>query len=109
MNYADSEETEVETVATVPCAEPHDTEVYAAMDVAGDEFPGDEEIDLQADEFCAGEFTGFVGTDPAVSEIFYSYFMPSEASWNGLDDREILCLVVDLEGGVTGTMAGANR
>lgn len=109
MNYGDSEETEVETVATVPCAEPHDTEVYAAMDIAGDEYPGEEEIDLQADEFCAGEFTGFVGTDPAVSEIFYSYFMPTEESWNGLDDREILCLVVDLEGGVTGTMGGSNR
>lgn len=109
LNYGDSEATEVETVATVPCGEPHDTEVYAAMDVAGDEFPGMDELELQADEFCAAEFTTFVGTDPAVSEIFFSYFTPTEMSWNQIDDREILCMVVDLEGGVTGTMGGSNR
>lgn len=109
MNYGESEETEVETVATVPCAEPHDTEVYAATYYEGDEFPGMDALETRADEYCAAEFTGFVGTDPAVSEIFYSYFTPTEASWDQIDDREILCMVVDLEGGVTGTMGGSNR
>lgn len=101
--------TEVQTIPTRPCSEAHDSEVYAGTEMTDADFPGDEATDAQADDFCYGEFNQFVGLAFEESVLGYMYLMPSEQTWNELDDREILCLVVDPSGGVTGTMKGAAR
>jgi hypothetical protein len=101
--------TEVETIPTRPCSEAHDSEVYASTEMTETAFPGDEAADTQADEFCYGEFTQFVGLAFEDSLLGYMYLRPTQVTWDEVDDREILCLVVDPEGGVTGTMKGAAR
>jgi hypothetical protein len=101
--------TEVQTIPTRPCDEAHDSEVYASTEMTDDAYPGDEATDSRADEFCYGEFTQFVGLAFEDSTLGYMYLMPSQETWDELDDREILCLLVDPEGGVTGTMKGAAR
>lgn len=83
-------ETEITSVPIVECSEPHDTEIYFASSVAGDEYPGLEAVQTQADEDCRSAFEGFVGLAYDDSVLYYSTLYPSDESWGG-GDREILC------------------
>ncbi len=105
-NDGDLDSAEVSSVEAVPCDEPHDNEVYAAFDVDGDEFPGAAQIQTVATERCLEEFEPFVGAAYEESRFDYWPMTPTESSW-GQGDREVLCLVydVDLEK-ITGSAAG---
>ena len=99
----------VETVPVIPCAEAHDSEVYAAKDLPAGDYPGEEEVSTLADDYCYSEFEGFVRLSYESSALAYLPMYPLQEGWEQLDDRELLCLVVDLDGGVTGTLKGAAR
>lgn len=102
--------TEIETVPTVDCAEPHDYEVYSAVIMDDDEYPGEEQTIAEADEQCTSLFEGFIGV-PYDEALAYavSYFYPTSPSWN-LGDREILCLVYGIdETGVLEKVTGTLR
>ncbi len=103
------EATEVQTVPTRPCTEVHDSEIFASTTLPDGDFPGDDAVTATADDFCYGQFQTFVGMAYEQSVLGLSYFMPSKESWDGMGDREVLCILVDPAGGVTGTMQGANR
>jgi hypothetical protein len=101
-------EVEIETVPVVPCSEPHDYEVYLSHIIDSDTFPGAEEMVTLADDVCLDAFEPFVGLDYDSSRFTFSTMYPTQMSWNGLDDREILCLITDynyekLVGSVAGT------
>jgi hypothetical protein len=101
-------EGEVSTVPTVDCAEKHDSEAYASIIMDDGDFPGDQAVDDQAISDCTTEFNSFVGLDYQSSALDFAYYYPTEKSWaNG--DREILCLIVDPAGQVTGSLEGAAR
>lgn len=103
----DAEATEqVETVPTTPCAEPHDSEVYASIIMPDEAYPGEEAIFALADEDCLTEFETFVGGEWSTSPYDFSYYFPTEGSW-AEGDREILCVAYDPEGPVTGSLAGS--
>ncbi len=103
----DAEATEqVDTVPTTPCDEPHDSEVYASVIHPDDEYPGQEAILAFADEECLAEFEVFVGGAWDTSPYDFSYYFPTEGSW-GEGDREILCVIYDPEGPVTGSLEGS--
>ncbi|GGC03248.1 septum formation family protein [Cellulomonas carbonis] len=104
-----AEATEVESVPTVPCGDPHDAEVYATTLLDDGDFPGDEAVAKKADELCYGEFEAFVGLPYEDSALDFTMLYPSEQSWDLMDDREVVCILVDLDGGVTGSMAAAGR
>jgi hypothetical protein len=93
----------------VPCAEAHDSEVYAAHQMTDETYPGDDAVVTAADDFCYAEFGGFVGMAYEDSNLLYTTMFPSSDSWKLNDDREILCIVLDENGGITGTLAGAAR
>lgn len=100
---------ETSTIATVPCELEHDSEVFAALRLeGGDEapFPGDETITQFADESCILEFERFIGLDYLQSRFDVSYLHPTPESW-ATGDRELLCIVYDPAGPVTGSLAGA--
>lgn len=96
------------TVPVIPCAEEHESEIYAAVDLPEGDYPGDDAIATQADEYCYGEFEGFVGTAWEDSDFEYGYLSPSAESWDQ-GDREVLCMIVDPAGLTSGSLAGANR
>ena len=100
---------ELTTVPVIPCAEAHESEVYAAVDLADGAFPGDDAIATQADEFCYGEYQGFVGVAWEDSAFEYGYMSPTQASWEEGDDREVLCVIWDPAGLTTGSLAGVAR
>jgi len=87
---------EVNSVPGVPCTSPHDNEVYAVYDVTAQSFPGDAIADM-AHEGCLQRFESFVGKDYDSSSLDIATLYPSRESWNGQNDREVVCAVYDVE------------
>lgn len=108
INSDELSEDGVTSVPVLPCANPHGDEVYFAFNMTGDVFPGQDVIDAEADATCTAEFTTFVGLDYESSVLDWWQFTPSEGSW-GEGDREVLCLIYDPAGDVSGTLAGSAR
>lgn len=98
---------EVTTVTPLGCSEPHDAEVFAAITHDGD-FPGAEELRVEAEERCTAEFEGFVGLPYAESELSFSVLSPTEDGWERAGDRESLCVLL-LEESVSESLEGAAR
>ena len=94
----DPDAEEVSDVDVLPCTEPHDSEVYAAMDINADSYPGEEAVDTMAQEFCLAQFQPYIGTDYSVSALDIGYLTPTAMSWTLGNDREILCTVYRVDG-----------
>ncbi|GLK18342.1 septum formation family protein [Herbiconiux flava] len=105
----DTDGTEVSEVPLVDCADEHDFEVYSDFELTGDEFPGTDEINTQADAQCLSDFESFVGISYDDSTLGYTYFTPTEGSWTDGDDRLVSCLIGDPNGKVSGTLKGAAK
>ncbi len=101
-------EEEVSEVPVVPCDQPHTDEVYLVTELPDGDFPGDEDIQSQADDLCITEFEAFVGKSYEESALDYYWYVPTKGSWNRWDDRKIQCVVFSYEE-VTGTLAGSAR
>jgi hypothetical protein len=108
---------EVFDVEAVPCAEPHEYEVYHEFEVdLGDEWPGTEAIGTAADEGCHPEFEAFTGIAFEESAtLWYTAFTPLEASW-AQGDRVVQWIVYEAsdDAGMTivpveGSLKGAAR
>ncbi|MGI9613430.1 MAG: septum formation family protein [Acidimicrobiales bacterium] len=91
---------EFESTQGIPCDQPHTDEVYYAFNLPeGDgSWPGDSAVGEQADQGCYDAFAPFVGVGYDVSIYGYGTVSPTEASWDGLDDREVLCLINNYDG-----------
>lgn len=98
----------VSTVPVVPCSQEHNQEVYAIELIADGAFPGSDAVSEQARQVCRAEFEVFVGLAYDDSDLYLNTLYPTEGSWGG-GDREIVCLIYDKVGPVTGSLRGANR
>ncbi|MEN9620472.1 MAG: hypothetical protein RL499_665 [Actinomycetota bacterium] len=96
---------EVQTVHTVPCDEPHDSEVYSSQRLGESSYRGDAVVVSEAEALCLEAFEVFVGEPYLDSRFDFSYYYPTEASWSN-GDREVLCVIYDPEGPVTGSLKG---
>lgn len=95
----------VQTVPTVPCDGPHDSEIYSTHLLGQSGYPGEEDVIGQADALCLPAFEEFVGEPYLDSRFDFSYYYPTEASWAS-GDREVLCVIYDPEGPITGSLRG---
>lgn len=96
---------DVVEVETVPCAEPHDYEVYHHAELPDGEYPVG--VSGQADEICSTAFETFVGMPLEVSTLEFSHYTPTVGSW--LDgDRAVDCLIYGAEQ-TAGSLKGAAR
>ncbi len=91
---------EVQTLPTVPCNEPHDSEVIASITLRGTAYPGEAAITLQADAGCISALERLVGMPYLETPYDVSYYAPTELSWSG-GDREVLCVAYDPAGPLT--------
>ncbi|GAB3480041.1 septum formation family protein [Nocardiopsis coralliicola] len=101
-------EGEVQSVPKVDCAEPHDSEVYATTISEYESYPGDGEMETEADDFCYQEFETFVAAPYMNSKYDYSFYTPTQEAFDGYE-REIACVIYDPNGPVTGSLAGAGE
>lgn len=92
------------TYEVVSCDDPHQAEVIGVLSLtlpAYDE--GDIVVDL--DDRCRDVFVAYVGVDPEQSSYNYFAAYPTEAQWEA-GDRSGACMVLDLQGLITGSIAG---
>jgi Septum formation len=100
----------VQSVEGVPCSQEHDAEAYYTFDLADGSYPGPDWVSESAFNGCLGAFHPFVGLAYEYSELDIYWLEPTEESWTQIDDREITCMVVTLDGSkLTGSMRGAGR
>ncbi len=99
---------QVVSIEAVPCFDPHDAEVYAIFDIEGSAYPGDNAIGSATDLGCYKRFQGFVGHAYETSVLDIYSLHPLEDGWVELDDREVVCSVVNYDGSkLTRSQAGA--
>ena len=90
----------------VPCAQPHDNEVYALIDVALAEYPGEDAMWEHANDECLKRFEGYVGMAYESSSLDIYTMYPSTSSWKQ-DDREVVCALYDMNAAkLEGSMQG---
>lgn len=107
LNHADLGE-EVSEIHTLPCEEPHDSEVFHSFEMPEEPYPGDEAVTEAAEQGCLVEFEEFVGTDYYDSDLYITYLPPQERSWQYFGHRTVLCIAT-AEEPVTGSLKGSNR
>ena len=96
----------ISSMEVVPCSETHSAEVYFSYQVPGDTFPGD--FSQVSEQQCTPAFQEFVGMPYDQSALVYTTLEPTAESWQA-GDRELLCIIADPAGNVTGSLRGANR
>ena len=96
------EEGDVGSLPAVPCAEPHEGEVYATFDLPEGDYPSETAIFDQAEAGCDERLSSVApdaSEDPSVG-LFYLY--PTELSWP--DDREVVCIAISMPGTTRGSI-----
>ena len=99
---------QVSEVPVVPCAEPHASEVFHSYQITTDALPAEAEMQAIVEEQCRGNFETFVGMPYDQSTLDITWMEPTSGSWDG-GDRELLCMIFDPAGDVTGSLAGVAR
>jgi hypothetical protein len=105
FNDDDGSSDEISDIPAVPCAEPHDNEIYFLYDMTDAEYPVDTP-DL-ADAGCYDQFATFVGLEYESSTLDYFPIFPTADTWS-TGDREVICSVFDTVQ-TTGSLAGVAR
>ena len=88
---------EVSDLPGVPCAKPHDNEVFAVFDLKIASFPEADQMSELVFESCMQRFQSFVGRDYESSALDIMTLYPSQESWDRKNDREVVCAVYDME------------
>lgn len=81
----------------IDCDEPHENEVFAIFEIAGDDeapFPGVASISRRAQRRCTGNlFTEYVGVPFGESRFNATSINPTRDTWeSALNDREVICV-----------------
>ncbi|MDA2809690.1 septum formation family protein [Nocardiopsis sp. RSe5-2] len=97
---------EVSEVPTTDCSGPHDSEVYASTISMESEWPGEQAMTDEADQFCLEEFESFIGVPYEQSAYDFSYYTPTQTAFEQFD-RDIYCVVYSPGEQTTGTLSGA--
>ena len=88
---------EVTNVTKRECDEPHDNEVFALIQVEGDDYPGEAAVESAAIEGCLGAFQPYVGRDFQTSRLDIGWLEPTSDSWSN-GDQEVVCMLNDFAG-----------
>ena len=89
----------VTDVPVVPCTESHTGEVFSLFDLDDGDFPGTTEAQSIAQTECTGSaFTDYIGIAYADSIYDVNFLVPTQQTWDAIDDREVVCIAVPLDG-----------
>ncbi len=100
---------QVEDVPIVDCAEPHDNEVFANVDLTGDDYPGQEQVENRARQICYDNFSDYVGIAYEASIYGIGWLFPTEDTW-AVGDREVICFAYDVNfEKITGSINGIGQ
>lgn len=83
-------DTRVLTVKTIDCAEPHAGEVFAVLQMPGDDFPGQAAIDTYADK-CSPELASYSPSSMTDDSVQLYVLYPTAETWEQ-GDRAVTCV-----------------
>jgi hypothetical protein len=86
----------------VPCAQPHDAQIYGTVTVAGHQWPGDAVLNEQARQDCQGKLSGFLN-QPAPGNVAEFYVYPGRGAW-AAGGRSVICEIRGTQGKLTGSV-----
>ncbi len=105
-----TEQDVLDSLPVVPCSDPHQLEIYHVFDLADGDWPGESAVSDRSAEGCLAAFAGFVGIGFDQSAYDVTPLMPSQQSWEQIDDREVLCALFEFDGTLkTGSARGTAR
>jgi hypothetical protein len=87
------------TVTVVPCAQPHNGQVFTTLQAREGPYPGDAALQSMALDDCKAAEVSFLGTNQTLLHVV-AYF-PPEQGWS-LGRRDEHCLLVDRAKDITG-------
>lgn len=107
------DEGDAEEISSVPdrdCADPHDNEVFAVVELPDGEFPGSDAVYQQAFDQCSGAlFDEYVGIAYLDSNLEVFPLTPTSSGWDD-GDHGVVCNLYALDGSkLEGSMQGAQR
>ncbi len=105
--FDDTANGQITDVPGVPCAEPHDNEIFHTFDMEEGDWPGDEAVSAAAEEECNAAFADFVGTPYEESTLYWSTITPVQQTWEEMDDREVICVIYSPDGPTEGSLEGS--
>ena len=83
-------DTQVLTVKTIDCAEPHAGEVFAVLQMPGGDFPGQAAIDTYADK-CSPELATYAPSAMTDDSVQLYVLYPTAETWEQ-GDRAVTCI-----------------
>lgn len=95
-----------QVVAVLPCATPHQAEVFATFSLPGSGWPGTAAVQAAASSGCASRLAGYLNPQLAVS-LAQAYVFPDQVAWTA-GTRTVICEVRATSGQLTGSVRGAS-
>jgi hypothetical protein len=97
------ESSAIRNLPVVPCAQPHEGEVFAVFELADGDYPGDQAVAKLAEDGCVDrlETSAPKAADNPDLEIYFLH--PTRSSWR-LGDQGVTCVAMSSTGKVTGSI-----
>lgn len=95
----------ITSLPAVPCAEPHEGEVFDVFDLPSGPYPGDAGLESVVEDECNTRLADFSAAAVADPNVGLYYLGPREVNWDA-GDREVVCIATTLDGPSTGRIAG---
>ena len=91
----------------VPCAQPHDGEIYGAFRVAGHAWPGSATLANQARLGCQTRADGLPDPQLDTSDLADSYAYPDPGAW-AAGEHMVICELRGTQGRLTGSVRASS-
>jgi hypothetical protein len=87
----------------VPCAQPHDGEIYGAFLVAGNDWPGSAALGSQARLGCQDRVASYLNPQLATNDLAEFYAYPNQGAW-AAGEHSVICEIRGTQGRLTGSV-----
>jgi putative regulator of septum formation len=91
----------------VPCAQPHDGEIYGTFRVAGRDWPGGAALASQAGAGCQARLAGYLNPQLDTSGMAESYAYPNQGAW-AAGQHSVICEIRGTQGKLTGSVRASS-
>ena len=85
----------------VPCAQPHDAQIYGTVGVAGRHWPGAAVLSAQAQRDCQSKLSGSLSQQVSLGSLAVFYVYPDQDAW-AAGGRSVICEIRGTQGKLTG-------
>ena len=91
------------SVTILPCATPHQAEVFATFSLTGSSWPGGSAVNQQADSGCTDRIAGYLNPQLLNAGLTQEYVYPNQDAWRA-GIHTVICEVSSSTGPLTGSV-----